>query len=94
VVYAQQVAGQLGAAGLRVEVDARSDRMTAKIRDAQLQKIPYMLGVGDKEQAAGAVAVRLRNNENLGPMALAAFLQRAQAAIAGQSAEPVERWSR
>jgi threonyl-tRNA synthetase len=90
VDYAQQVAGQLGAAGLRVEVDARSDRMNAKIRDAQLQKIPYMLVVGDKEQAAGAVAVRLRNNENLGPMALADFLKLAQAAIAGQGAEPVE----
>ncbi len=49
VEYAEQVAEKLRAAGLRVEVDARSERMNAKVRDAQLQKIPYMLVVGDKE---------------------------------------------
>lgn len=63
--YARQVEQKLVAAGLRVEVDTRSERMNAKIRDAQLKKIPYMLVVGDKEAEAGAVAVRLRSGEDL-----------------------------
>lgn len=74
LAYAQQVAEQLRAANLRVEVDARGERMQAKIRDAQLQKIPYMLVVGDKEAEAGAAAVRERSGENHGPMPLADFL--------------------
>jgi threonyl-tRNA synthetase len=78
VEYADQVAGQLEASGLRVEVDRRSDRMNAKIRDAQLQKIPYMLVVGDREAEAGSVAVRLRSEENLGAMPVEAFIERAQ----------------
>jgi threonyl-tRNA synthetase len=73
--YAEDVAGRLRAAGLRVEVDARGERMQAKIRDAQLQKIPYMLVVGDKEAEAGAVAVRERSGENRGPLPLDAFLR-------------------
>lgn len=64
--YAMEVAGKLREAGLRVDVDDRRDRMGSKIRDAQLQKIPYMLIIGDKEKDAGAVAVRLRNGEDLG----------------------------
>jgi threonyl-tRNA synthetase len=72
--YAEQVAEQLRAADLRVEVDSRGERMQAKIRDAQLQKIPYMLVVGDKEVEAGAVAVRERSGENRGPMPVADFL--------------------
>ena len=78
VPYAQEVLGKLRAAGLRAEIDAGAERMNAKIRSAQLQKIPYMLVVGDKEAAAGAVAVRLRNNENLGPMPLGDFIVKAQ----------------
>ncbi|MFC2078353.1 threonine--tRNA ligase [Candidatus Bipolaricaulota bacterium] len=66
--YAQKVAEQLGTAGIRTTVDESSERMNAKIRNAQLQKIPYMLVVGDREQEAGAVAVRLRTEENLGDM--------------------------
>lgn len=77
--YARSVAEQLKQAGVRVEVDERSDRMNAKIRDAQNQKIPYMLVVGDKEAEQGAVALRLRNGENPGPMPLAAFLERVKA---------------
>jgi len=50
--------------------------MNAKIRDAQLQKIPYMLVVGDKEAADNAVSVRLRTNQNLGRMSLADFVER------------------
>ena len=59
---------KLEAAGLRVQVDDRRDRMGSKIRDAQLQKIPYMLIIGDKEMEAGAAAVRLRSGEDLGAM--------------------------
>jgi len=74
--YAHQVADQLMAAGVRAEVDERSERMNAKIRDAQTQKIPYMLVVGDKEVEQGSVALRLRSGENPGPVPLDAFLQR------------------
>jgi threonyl-tRNA synthetase len=55
--------------------------MNAKIRDAQGQKIPYMLVVGDREQESGNVALRLRSGENPGPMPLAGFLQRARGEI-------------
>ncbi len=80
--YAHEVAKKLKAEGLRIEVDERPERMNAKIRDAQNQKVPYMLVVGDKEAEAGQVALRLRNGENPGPMALADFLSRAQQEIA------------
>jgi threonyl-tRNA synthetase len=76
--YIQEVSEKLKAAGLRVEVDDRSERMNAKIRDAQNQKVPYMLVVGDHEVAQGQVALRLRSGENPGPMAVEAFLERAQ----------------
>jgi threonyl-tRNA synthetase len=59
-----------------VEVDTRNERMNAKVRDAQLQKIPYMLVVGDKEATEKAVSVRLRTNENLGVTPLASFVER------------------
>ncbi len=75
--YARRVAAELRAAGLRVEVDERSERMQAKIRDAQLQKVPYMLVVGDKEAKAEAVAVRLRSGEDLGLLPVSQFLLRA-----------------
>ena len=74
--YANKVLETLKAAGVRVEVDMRSERMNAKVRDAQMQKIPYMLVVGDKEAAENAVAVRLRTNENLGATPLASFVER------------------
>jgi threonyl-tRNA synthetase len=79
--YAGQVAEQLKAAGLRVEVDGRGDRMNAKIRDAQKQKIPYMLVIGDKEAEQRQVALRLRSGENPGPMDVATFLERAKREI-------------
>jgi threonyl-tRNA synthetase len=72
--YALQVEEQLKAAGLRVMVDLRGERMNAKVRDAQLQKVPFMLVVGDKEQESDGVALRLRTNENIGPMTLAQFI--------------------
>jgi threonyl-tRNA synthetase len=79
--YADQVKAQLGAAGLRVEVDRRGERMQAKIRDAQLQKVPYMLIVGDKEVAAEAVGVRSRDRGDLGPLPVTEFLAQAQAEL-------------
>jgi threonyl-tRNA synthetase len=79
--YAREVKGKLTAKGLRVEVDERSERMNAKIRDAQNQKIPYMLVVGDKEMESGQVALRLRNNENPGAMLLEDFLKLATSDI-------------
>ena len=65
-----------GTAGLRIDVDLTSERMQKKIRDAQLQKIPYMLVVGEREAAEGKVAVRLRSGKDLGPMPLESFIKR------------------
>ncbi len=79
--YAKTVVATLRANGIRAMVDARGDRMNAKIRDAQNQKVPYMLVVGDKEMEAGQVALRLRNGENPGPIDLEAFLKLAAVAI-------------
>jgi threonyl-tRNA synthetase len=73
VDYAEKIATKLRVAGMRVEVDNSSERMNKKIRNAQLQKIPYMLVVGDKEAAEEAVAVRTSENEDRGAMPLAAF---------------------
>jgi len=81
VAYAQHVAERLFGAGYRVEVDDRSKRMGAKIRDAQLQKVPYMLVVGDQEIEKESVAVRLRSGEDLGGMRVDDFITRIQAVI-------------
>ena len=81
VDYAREVEAQLHAAGLRVEVDARNEKVGYKIREAQLQKIPYMLIIGNREMEQGTVAVRLRTEEDLGAMPVSAFLERAQTAI-------------
>ncbi len=80
--YARQVAGRLREVGLRVEVDDSGERMNAKIRRAQMEKIPYMLVVGDREMKAGAVAVRLRTEEDLGAMPVEDFVERVQRVIA------------
>ena len=66
VAYAEEVAKELRAAKLRVEVDGRNERMNGKIRDAQMRKIPYMLVVGDREAEARAAAVRVRGGGDLG----------------------------
>ncbi|MBI5291140.1 MAG: threonine--tRNA ligase [Chloroflexi bacterium] len=79
--YANKVAEQLQAHGFRVEVDARGERMQAKIRDAQLQKIPYMLVAGDKEAEAGAVAVRLRSGEDLKAKPVAEVIEMMKSAV-------------
>lgn len=72
--YAQEVKDKLAAAGFRVEFDDRNEKVQAKIRDAQLQKIPYMLVVGGKEVEAGTVAVRHRSKGDQGPKPLAEFI--------------------
>ena len=72
--YAHDVAAKLKKAGLRVSVDDSSDRMNAKIRNAQKQKYPYMLVIGDREMEEGQVALRRRSGENPGPMSVDAFL--------------------
>ncbi|TFH10755.1 MAG: threonine--tRNA ligase [Candidatus Atribacteria bacterium] len=68
VDYAHEVAEKMKAAGIRATVNETSERMNAKIRTAQLQKIPYMMVVGDREQEADAVALRLRTEQDLGDM--------------------------
>jgi threonyl-tRNA synthetase len=76
IEYANKVLQKLKVAGIRAEVDTRGERMNAKIRDAQMQKIPYMLVVGDKEAAAEAVSVRLRSNVDLKSIPLTQFVER------------------
>ena len=83
--YAAKVLEALEAAGIRAEIDLRGERMNAKIRDAQLQKIPYMLVVGDKEAVAEAVSVRLRTNVDLKSMPLAQFIERVSKIIETKS---------
>ncbi|NPV09211.1 MAG: threonine--tRNA ligase [Anaerolineae bacterium] len=73
VDYAGDVTQSLRAAGLRARLDDSPERMNAKIRRAQLERVPYMLVVGDREAEAGAVAVRLRSGEDLGAMPLTDF---------------------
>ena len=72
--YAQQVTDQLSTAGVRAEIDSRSEKVGYKIREGQLQKIPYLLIVGDKEIEQGAVAVRHRKQGDLGAMSLVDFM--------------------
>ncbi|MBA2362570.1 MAG: threonine--tRNA ligase, partial [Chloroflexia bacterium] len=73
--YAETVAATLRAENIRVEVDARSERMQHKIRDAQMQKTPYMLVVGDREAVAEAAAVRLRDGTDLKAQPLAEVIR-------------------
>jgi threonyl-tRNA synthetase len=85
--YGEQVMEQLKAAGLRVELDSRNEKMNAKIRDLTMQKIPYILVFGDKEQSAGAVSVRVRGKGDQGSTPLAEFIARAEALVAAKSVE-------
>ena len=75
--YAEKVAAELEAAGLRVEADLRNEKIGYKIREAQLQKTPYMLVVGDKEAETGTVSVRSRKDGDIGAMAVAEFAAKA-----------------
>ncbi|MBR5070604.1 MAG: threonine--tRNA ligase, partial [Oscillospiraceae bacterium] len=72
--YAAKVLAELDAAGIRAEVDTRNEKMGYKIREAQLQKIPYMLVVGDKEAESGTVSLRSRRAGDEGALALADFI--------------------
>ena len=74
--YAKDVAAKLHAAGLRVQTDLRSEKINYKIRELSLQKLPYILVVGEKEAQTGTVSVRARGGENLGVMSLDAFIER------------------
>ncbi|MDQ4122817.1 MAG: threonine--tRNA ligase [Acidobacteriota bacterium] len=76
--YAEQIANELKQAGFRVELNLKSDKIGAKIRDAQLQKIPFMLVLGDKEKEEGKIAVREKAKGDLGAMTLAEFKEMAQ----------------
>lgn len=79
--YARQVETELKAEGLRVQIDARSERMNSKIREAQLQKVPYMLVVGDREVESSTVSIRLRNGEDIGRQPLPEFKAVARSAV-------------
>lgn len=81
VTYARQVANRLQEEGIRVEIDERNEKIGYKIRQAQLQKVPYMLVVGEKEQATEAVAVRQRAQGDQGLMPLAEFIGQIKAEI-------------
>ena len=83
--YAAKIAAQLDAAGIRVENDLRSEKLGYKIREAQMQKIPYMLVVGDRDMENGTVSVRTRQGEDLGAMSLDAFAAKCQSEIASKS---------
>ena len=87
VPYAREVAQRLRANEIRVAVDDSNNRMNAKIRDAQMQKVPYMLVVGDREAEEGTVAVRVRSGENLGSMPVDAFREMALRLIKGRALE-------
>ncbi|MBA3774098.1 MAG: threonine--tRNA ligase [Ramlibacter sp.] len=82
--YARQVAKTLQNQGLRVELDLRNEKITYKIREHSMQKLPYILVVGDKEMAAGAVSVRARGNQDLGAMPLESFSQKIAQDIANK----------
>lgn len=85
VDYSRAVENALRAAGIRVEVDARSEKVGYKIRDAQVQKVPYMLVVGAKEVENGTVSVRSRSDGDLGAMALDAFTDKIKTEIRQKS---------
>jgi threonyl-tRNA synthetase len=73
--YVESVVKRLKNQGFRVDSDLRNEKITYKIREHSMQKLPYILVVGDKEKATGAVAVRARGNKDLGVMSLDAFVQ-------------------
>jgi len=83
--YAEEVADQLRAAGFRVQTDLRNEKITYKIREHSLQKLPYQLILGEKERVASTVAVRNRKGEDLGAMPLPALLDRLRSEVASRS---------
>jgi threonyl-tRNA synthetase len=83
--YARFVAKTLQDQGLRVDLDLKNEKITYKIREHSMQKLPYLLVVGDKEMAASSVAVRARGGKDLGAMPLNAFVQMIKSDIADKS---------
>ena len=86
VDYVQEVAARLKAAGLRVVADLRNEKITYKIREHSLQKLPYQLIVGEREVGTRGISVRARSGEDLGAMSLEAFIERLAAEVAGSRA--------
>jgi len=86
--YAESVHRSLLEAGLRAELDRRPEKVGAKIRDAELEKIPYMLVVGPREAEAGTVSLRVHHQGDQGSVPVGAFLERAKTAIAARSLTP------
>ena len=74
--YAQKVLEQLKSSNIRTEVDARAETMQAKIRDAQTQKIPYMVIIGNREEKENKIAVRTRTGQDLGAIPVEEFLEK------------------
>ena len=85
--YAKKVEAELKAAGLRVEVDDRNEKMNGKIRDFATQKVPYILVFGDKEEASGSVSVRTRAKGDQGSVPLTDFIAKAKEFVASQSTD-------
>jgi len=85
--YGERVRSELAAAGLRAELDERNEKLGYRIREAQVQKVPYMLVVGGREQETGAVAVRRRAGEDLGAMPVAELTARMRDLVARRSLE-------
>ena len=83
--YSREIAKMLRNQGLRTEVDTRNEKITAKIRSWAMQKVPYIAVVGDKEMAAGSVAVRARGNQDLGVMSIQAFAELVSKAVSEKS---------
>jgi threonyl-tRNA synthetase len=91
--YARETAARLREAGLRVEVDERSESIGKKIREAEVLKVPYMLVVGDQEQEAGAVAVRRHREGDQGAEPVAEFAQRLADEIAERRPPLASGWA-
>jgi len=85
VSYAQKVVEILKEANVRAEVDDRNERLQAKIRDAQMERVSYMLVVGDREKESKSVAVRKRNGEDLGSIDLQKFVENIKKEILDKS---------
>jgi len=83
--YAQKVADELIKEGIRVEIDDRSEKMQAKIRDAQMQKVPYMLIIGAREVEQHCLAVRQRDQQDLGAMPVDEFIKQIKEQINNKS---------
>ena len=82
--YAEAVAERLRGLGVRANSDLRNEKINFKIREHTLQRVPYLLVVGDREVDGGTVAVRTRSGKDLGSMAVEAFIERVEADIAGR----------